>query len=194
MTVPLQWIAFQLSVSPINRNQIDRRAPHRAQRTHASRSRTSSTVVARCSSTRSSPSHFGHAMPAAVGSTSTGELTWMGRAGLPPASRSNNFSRARTSLSWARSAARFAVRAREGRFLLTAPSRSRSPHPSLPADADLGEHALGVVDDVERVHDGACVDGDHAVLADVEAERAAERVDVAVEDEPDELALAVDHG
>src|SRR5438094_91854 len=57
--------------------------------------------------------------------------------------------------------------------------------------AQLFEHALGAVDLAHGLADGRGLDRDGPVEQGIEEEVAAQRMDVAVEDEPDDLALFV---
>src|SRR5437870_9454177 len=58
---------------------------------------------------------------------------------------------------------------------------------------ELGDDPLGAVDMVERLDQGRAVHRDRTVHGLVEAVLAAERLDVTVEDQPDELAVLVEH-
>src|SRR5712691_2677632 len=58
---------------------------------------------------------------------------------------------------------------------------------------DLAHEIGRAVDLAQAFQDRPAVDGDRAVGARVEPEGAAQRMDVAVEDEADDLAVAVDH-
>src|SRR3981189_2689700 len=74
------------------------------------------------------------------------------------------------------------------RFPFRVTARHSSPRPP-----DLAGELARAVDLAQAFEDRPAVHGDRAVAARVEPEGAAERMDVAVEDEADDLARAVGH-
>src|SRR5882762_7486593 len=73
-------------------------------------------------------------------------------------------------------------------------ARARRVFYRIQLTGQLFDQSIGVINVLERLGDARHVDGDRPVLAAVVAEIPAQRLDVAIEDQPDRLTVASDHG